>query len=189
MATLYIKDDKNKWVPIPGTVGPKGDPGVPGPQGEPGKGVLPGGTAGQVLTKVSDNDYDTEWKDATGGSKIWTGSVVDYEENKDYIDENYDIVVIESIKVPETFSTAEIYVDAQPQDVQDGSAHMLQVYLTQKGFFGHEPDNHCLVIQGTGESKQIVGLQLKQLFEDDTVTIFNTNWAEDDPRILDRLNV
>lgn len=36
------------------------------PKGDPGQGVPAGGTAGQVLTKVSGADYDTVW--ATGGS-------------------------------------------------------------------------------------------------------------------------
>ena len=44
-----------------GPAGPKGDPGPAGP------GVPSGGTAGQVLTKKSGTDYDTEWKDAGGG--------------------------------------------------------------------------------------------------------------------------
>ena len=54
----------------PGDPGPKGDPGDPGPKGDPGDpgpGVPAGGTAGQVLTKKSGTDYDTEWKDAGGG--------------------------------------------------------------------------------------------------------------------------
>ena len=38
--------------------------------GQPG--VAAGGTAGQVLTKKSGTDYDTEWKDASGGSSIKT---------------------------------------------------------------------------------------------------------------------
>ena len=56
-----------------GDPGPKGDPGDPGPKGDPGDpgpagpGVPSGGTAGQVLTKKSGTDYDTEWKDPTGG--------------------------------------------------------------------------------------------------------------------------
>ena len=35
---------------------------------ENGPGVPAGGTAGQVLTKVDGTDYNTEWKDPTGGS-------------------------------------------------------------------------------------------------------------------------
>ena len=47
-----------------GETGPKGDPGPAGP------GVPAGGTAGQVLTKKSGTDYDTEWKNPTGGGAI-----------------------------------------------------------------------------------------------------------------------
>ena len=35
---------------------------APGPQGPAGEGVPNGGTAGQVLTKVSDISFDTEWQ-------------------------------------------------------------------------------------------------------------------------------
>ncbi len=45
-----------------GPIGPKGDDGQ---QGTSGLGVPPGGTTAQVLAKVSDDDYDTDW--ATGG--------------------------------------------------------------------------------------------------------------------------
>ena len=48
-----------------GPQGPKGEAGPEGPQGLPGEtgaGVAAGGTAGQVLTKKSGTDYDTEWK-------------------------------------------------------------------------------------------------------------------------------
>lgn len=44
--------------------------GAPGGKGDPGPagvGIPTGGTAGQVLTKKSGTDYDTEWKDPTGG--------------------------------------------------------------------------------------------------------------------------
>ena len=53
----------------PGELGPQGEQGVPGQQGEqgvpgvPGQGVSTGGTLGQVLTKLSSNDYDTGWID------------------------------------------------------------------------------------------------------------------------------
>lgn len=48
-----------------GTQGPQGPA---GPQGDPGVGVPPGGTDGQVLTKQSATDYDTDWETPTGGS-------------------------------------------------------------------------------------------------------------------------
>jgi len=47
-----------------GETGPKGDIGL---TGEPGIGVATGGTTGQVLSKVSNADFDTEWVDVTAG--------------------------------------------------------------------------------------------------------------------------
>ena len=47
-----------------GETGPKGDTGQAGP------GVPAGGVAGQVLTKKSGTDYDTEWKDQAGGGVV-----------------------------------------------------------------------------------------------------------------------
>ena len=59
--------------PSRGEKGPKGNTGEQGPQGLPGPtgpGVPTGGTTGQVLSKNSDSDYDTIWKDATGGTSL-----------------------------------------------------------------------------------------------------------------------
>ena len=53
----------------PGEPGQTGDEGPPGQQGEqgvpgvPGEGVSTGGTIGQVLAKLSGDDYDTGWVD------------------------------------------------------------------------------------------------------------------------------
>jgi hypothetical protein len=53
----------------PGEPGQQGEQGVPGQQGEqgvpgvPGQGVSTGGTIGQVLAKLSSDDYDTGWID------------------------------------------------------------------------------------------------------------------------------
>jgi hypothetical protein len=44
-----------------GLTGPAGPTGAPGPQGQQGQGVPPGGTQGQVLAKLSANDYDSNW--------------------------------------------------------------------------------------------------------------------------------
>lgn len=55
--------------------GPKGDKGDVGPKGEPGEGVPSGGTTGQVLKKKSNNDYDTEWVNESGGG---SGGTSDY---------------------------------------------------------------------------------------------------------------
>lgn len=54
-----------------GIQGPPGPTGEPGPQGIPGQGVPAGGQLGQVLTKVSDADFASEWTTFTGSG---TGS-------------------------------------------------------------------------------------------------------------------
>lgn len=51
-----------------GPQGVQGIQGIQGIQGDPGEGVPAAGTTGQVLTKTSDTDYDTEWADPTGSS-------------------------------------------------------------------------------------------------------------------------
>lgn len=50
-----------------GPTGPQGPVGQTGPQGPAGQGVPIGGTTGQVLAKSSNNDYETQWVDQTGG--------------------------------------------------------------------------------------------------------------------------
>lgn len=95
-ATIYVTDASGTTAAVlTGEAGPQGPQGEPGPQGKPGKdgtegpqgpqgepgkdgetgatgpagpGVATGGTAGQVLTKKSGTDYDTEWQDPSGGS-------------------------------------------------------------------------------------------------------------------------
>lgn len=47
-----------------GPAGPTGPTGATGPAGADGVGVPAGGSAGQVLSKASGTDYDTEWVDA-----------------------------------------------------------------------------------------------------------------------------
>jgi len=44
-----------------------GQPGQPGRPGQPGIGVPAGGEVGQVLTKRTDDDFDTIWNTLTGG--------------------------------------------------------------------------------------------------------------------------
>lgn len=55
------------WGSGTSIMGLTGEQGDPGPTGTPGAGVVTGGTTGQVLSKVSDADFDTEWVDATVG--------------------------------------------------------------------------------------------------------------------------
>lgn len=73
---IYIYSDTEGWVNNGQLQGPQGEQGeqgiqgpagIEGPQGPAGEGVPAGGTAGQVLTKKSDADYDTEWVEAPEG--------------------------------------------------------------------------------------------------------------------------
>jgi hypothetical protein len=48
-------------VAIPGPTGPTGPTGATGSTGAAGPGVASGGSAGQILTKVSATNYDTQW--------------------------------------------------------------------------------------------------------------------------------
>lgn len=52
-------------------------------QGATGKGVPEGGTIGQVLTKKSDSDYDTEWKEQDDIVSKWENDEVDTIKPKD----------------------------------------------------------------------------------------------------------
>ena len=58
-----------------GPSGPEGPAGQAGPQGEPGIGLPVGGLAGQVLAKLSSDNYDYEWINqwANGDPGIQTG--------------------------------------------------------------------------------------------------------------------
>jgi len=52
-----------------GPIGPQGEPGPigpQGPQGEQGIGIPTGGSAGQILGKISETDYDVNWVDDAG---------------------------------------------------------------------------------------------------------------------------
>ena len=48
-----------------GARGSQGEKGDTGDKGDTGEGVPSGGTSGQILTKVDDTDYNTEWTDVT----------------------------------------------------------------------------------------------------------------------------
>lgn len=54
--------------------------GPPGPPGADGVGVPPGGSAGQVLTKIDGTDYNTEWTTPAGGGGAVTITVTAGEE-------------------------------------------------------------------------------------------------------------
>lgn len=54
-------------VGMQGPAGPQGPQGATGPQGPAGQGVPAGGTAGQVLAKADNSDYNVRWVDQANG--------------------------------------------------------------------------------------------------------------------------
>lgn len=66
-----------------GPQGEQGPTGPTGPQGPAGQGVPIGGTTGQVLAKSSNNDYETQWVDQTGGGGSYTqGDGIEIDDRK-----------------------------------------------------------------------------------------------------------
>ena len=97
--------------------GAKGEDGDPGPAGP---GVPQGGTQGQVLKKVSGDDYDTEWADEEGGtghgipSGGTQGQVLRKTSNDDYDadwsdDEGGQIIQVETLPTASSTEEGNIY--------------------------------------------------------------------------------
>lgn len=61
---IFVEDSTPDVVVNVSTTGQKGDTGSDGANGQ---GVPTGGTTGQILSKVSATDFDTEWSDPAGG--------------------------------------------------------------------------------------------------------------------------
>jgi len=62
-----------------GSVGATGPTGPTGPTGATGQGVPTGGTAGQILSKIDGDDYNTEWITDTGGGASSIAELTDVE--------------------------------------------------------------------------------------------------------------
>lgn len=78
---------------VQGEQGPQGEPGPQGVQGEQGltgPGVASGGTAGQVLAKTDETDYNTQWIDNLPLVILHCASVVDATDS--YINGTVDLV-------------------------------------------------------------------------------------------------
>ena len=65
-----LPTDTTYWQVVvnKGDQGIQGEQGPQGIQGENGVGVVAGGTAGQVLAKIDETDYNTEWVDPSAGT-------------------------------------------------------------------------------------------------------------------------
>lgn len=64
----------SKWeIFVQNAAGPAGPTGADGPQGPAGQGVPAGGTTGQVLAKIDNTNYNTQWVNQTGGGGVTDG--------------------------------------------------------------------------------------------------------------------
>jgi hypothetical protein len=85
---LFGPKTNGVWGSGTSIIGLTGEQGDAGPAGTAGAGVATGGTTGQVLSKVSDADFDTEWVDQTGGGgssnavEITFGSILAFDNDK-----------------------------------------------------------------------------------------------------------
>ena len=76
--TQGIQGPEGPQGPI-GNTGTQGIRGVAGPVGLPGQagvGVIAGGTAGQILTKIDDTNYNTQWADPAPVNQLTSGTSV-----------------------------------------------------------------------------------------------------------------
>ena len=67
--TIELTSENNEIVisekGVQGAQGSQGEKGDTGDKGDTGEGVPSGGTSGQILTKIDDTDYNTEWTDVS----------------------------------------------------------------------------------------------------------------------------
>ena len=61
----------------PGDKGDRGDQGEKGDKGDPGQGIPTGGASGQILSKRTNDDYDTEWIAAPSAGQTYAYATTD----------------------------------------------------------------------------------------------------------------
>ena len=61
----------------PGDKGDRGDQGENGDKGDPGQGIPTGGASGQILSKRTNDDYDTEWIAAPSAGQTYAYATTD----------------------------------------------------------------------------------------------------------------
>jgi hypothetical protein len=66
-ADVFAEDGVDGMQGDPGAAGSQGIQGVQGPIGPPGVGVASGGTTGQILSKIDNTDFNTQWVNPSSG--------------------------------------------------------------------------------------------------------------------------
>lgn len=76
---IIVVENKIVEILTIGEQGPEGIPGLQGPEGSqgiPGIGLPTGGTAGQILKKQTDDDYDANWENQSGKKNVWIPAIM-----------------------------------------------------------------------------------------------------------------
>lgn len=170
-----------------------------GQKGDPGVGVPAGGTAGQVLVKKTETDYDTEWKDIEGGTSspvnIYTGTATDEQTDSEVLQQiapspnHGDIAVITRVIHGETKSANSYIYNT------DGGAPIWQPlnekYSAEDVYFSSNititANIGVQTIDSTGsKTLETAGKNLKQVF--DMIVAEEKNPSITQPSVTAKLN-
>lgn len=154
---MYYGDSNGKAQRIvvtgmQGPAGPQGPQGATGPQGPAGQGVPAGGTAGQVLTKASGNDYDTEWAD-----------LENWEEVTAFSNQYYKLYACGSIRILQPIANYSLSLSAvQTASITNvwGIDPVNDIIGTVP--YGHKPANDVSI--GTGNISYMDGTKLTKIY-------------------------
>lgn len=118
----------------PGEQGEQGPEGPPGADGAPGQGVPNGGAEGQVLSKVSDDDFDTAWVDPPEGGGAPTVGPMEPgpESSVPDVDGNWTITVspnVPSRQMWAVMGSATLVWDLRHEEVPLGTAVDMQFFV------------------------------------------------------------
>ena len=115
-----------------GATGATGATGPQGPQGPTGAGVPQGGTTGQVLAKISNTDYDTEWIDPPkGGLDLITYGI--YGRN-DHQDKLIGFITTDGADLPSSISLAVDSTDITPYFPSYGNIDLPSTFVNNNYF-------------------------------------------------------
>jgi len=154
----------------PGAQGERGPQGVPGPQGVQGEGVPMGGTAGQVLVKATDTDFDTKWENIvpTGGT---AGQVLTKVSDVDF-DAGWEDTVPASNP-----NLLDNWYFADPVNQRGQTEYAGAVYSIDRWYVGGDPGtSHKILLNSSGlvlETTSAIHQKLETKLKDGTVVTYS----------------
>ena len=105
---LYGPKTGGNWTVVKSLIGPVGQNGIDG------VGVITGGTSGQLLSKIDNSDYNTQWIDPPNGTGDMSKLV--YDTNNNGIVDNSELVnglTVETAVPPNALFSDTTYTDAE----------------------------------------------------------------------------